>query len=127
MSAAIYNFVPNKLGKPFIEQGADFSVPLIWKDSLGAVIGLVGYTAKLQVRDTYGDLALLLNLTTENGGIIINGSLGKLTLFLTGEQTQAITWEGGVYDLLLTDLSDGQDIRIMQGLMVVSPGVTFND
>jgi len=127
MTAAIYNFVPNILNKPYIEQGADFLVPLIWKDSLGVVINLTGFTAKLQVRETYGDPSLLLEMTTENGGISIDGLNGKVTLFLTGEQTQIINWEGGVYDLLLSKTSTGKDTRLMQGTIIVSPGVTIND
>jgi hypothetical protein len=59
---------------------------------------MAGYTARMQVKDRVGG-AVLLSLTTENGGIALDNTNHTITLLLTAAQTAAITWKKGVYDL----------------------------
>lgn len=47
-------------------------------------------TARMQVRQKYG-MPVLLELTTENGGLILDpDEPGRLTIYMTAEQTDAL-------------------------------------
>jgi hypothetical protein len=106
-----------------IEQGATFRQKFTWKDAKGKPVNLTGYTAKLQVRDSAGATTVLLELTTENVGIVLGGTAGTIELMQTDEQTAALTFLKGVYDLLLL-AADGTALRLIEGSVTVVPGVT---
>jgi hypothetical protein len=78
-------------------------------------------SAQMHIRDGSG--ALLMDLSTENGGLVIAGP-GVLILTLSAAQTAAITWEAGRYDLELTMADDSVD-RWMQGEVTVSREQTY--
>ena len=61
-------------------------------------VDLVGYTARLKVRNRIGGTQLL-DLTTENAGIAIDTGLKTITLSITATATAALTFSKGVYDL----------------------------
>ena len=114
MSAATHNFV--------IDQGADWYATFVYKDSGGTAINLTGYTAALQIRDTYADSTTDLALTSSNG-ITITGATGTLAVHATAAQTTAIAAGNYVYDLEIT--SAGAIVtRLVQGKITVSPQVT---
>lgn len=87
---------------------------------------LAGYTARLQARLSPQSPAVLLELTTENGGIALGASPGQIDLLVTASSTAAIEWQAAVYDLLLTS-ADGRVTRLAQGSVTVSPDVTRAD
>lgn len=103
--------------------GATFTRRVVWKDSLGALIDLTGYTARMQIRQSVRNPAILLTLTTENGGITLGGAAGTVDLLLTSTQTAALTARAGVYDIELID-STGVVTRLLQGAVEISPEVT---
>ncbi len=109
-----------------IEQFATFTKRLIWRDSKKRPINLTGWTAKLQMRANAGSNTVLLELSTENGGIVIDPLKGIIDLILTDEQTGALTFAAAVYDLVLTapGAPVGQAHRLIEGKVLVSPGVT---
>lgn len=107
----------------YIEQGATLSLPIVWKDSDGNVVDLTGYTARMQVRQTVPATTILLSATTENGKLVIEGVDGKVTILLSAEDTTAITWLTGVYDLELIS-GDGVVTRLLEGSVSVSREVT---
>lgn len=84
-------------------------------------VDLTGATARMQVRDSIGG-ALLLELTSDNGGLAITGA-GTLTRTLSAAQTAALTWAEGVYDLEI-EYADGTVQRYLQGAVTVSREVT---
>lgn len=104
-----------------IYQGSRFRYPMRWLigPNLQTLtpVDLTGYTARLQVRDGAGNL--LLDLTTENGGITLGGVLGTIVLLLTTAQTTALTWDVGTYHLEMVQ-PDLEAIRLMGGRMQVS-------
>lgn len=114
MSAATHNFV--------IDQGADWYITFIYKDANGTAINLTGYTAALQIRDTYADSTTDLSLTSSSG-ITITAATGTLDVHATAAQTGAITAGNYVYDLEITS-SGGVVTRLVQGKIVISPQVT---
>ncbi len=79
-------------------------------------VDLTGCTARLRLCG----LGHQLELTTENGGLVIEG-LGQMMIVLTAGQSATITWQRGSYDLDLT-MSDGDVIRWLAGDVIVSGG-----
>lgn len=106
-----------------IEQGATFRRTLTWQQANKRPVNLTGYTALLQVRETAAATGVLLSLSTENGGLTIAGSTGQITILITDEQSLALTFTSGVYDLLLM-APNGDRVRLIEGKVTVSPCVT---
>jgi hypothetical protein len=115
MTAATNNFV--------IDQGANWFLTVVYKDSTGTAINLTGYTAALQIRDTYADSTTDLSLTSPSGGITITGATGTIAITATAAQTGAIAAGSYVYDLEITSAS-GIVTRLIQGRISISPQVT---
>lgn len=107
-----------------IEQGATFRRRLTWKTGTPALpVNLTGYTARMQIRGELTDATVLLELTTENGGITLGGTAGTIDLYISAVATAGITWESGVYDLEMV-ASNSDVIRLVAGGVSVSPEVT---
>lgn len=107
-----------------INQGATLALVATWKDSAGTAVNLTGYTARLNVRETYASASAILTLTTENGGITLGGSAGTITLSASATTTAALTAPfSGVYDLELVS-GGGVVTRLLEGVATVSPEVT---
>ena len=115
--------IPAKL-KLKIIQGATFRKPLVWlAPDKTTPIDLTGCTARMQVRSEVESPTVLLELTTANGGIVIDGPAGKMTLHISPADTASVTWEGGVWDLEVVHPS-GDVTRLAQGSISVLPEVT---
>lgn len=115
MAAAEYDFT--------IEQGATFPLICTYKDDTGAAQDLTGFTARMQIRENLSATAVLLELNTENGRINIEGADGRVELLLTADETAAITWKRGVYDLEI-ESPDGEVKRLLKGRITVDREVT---
>ena len=115
MAAAEYSFE--------IEQGASFYKRVAWKDSAGVPVDLTSYTARMQVRQSVASPVVLFELTTENGRIVLGGSAGTIELRITAEDTAAIAWRRGKYDLELV-APDASVTRFLFGQVSVSFEVT---
>jgi len=106
-----------------IEQGATFNPLLTWRDSEQTPIDLSGYTARLQVRKFYNSPSVILELTTENGGITLGGSAGTIQLYMSDTDTSQLALLNGVYDLEV-ESATGIVYRVLQGSVLVSQEVT---
>jgi hypothetical protein len=104
------------------EQGAEYSKRLVWRDKNKRAVDLTGYTALLQVRDKVGG-TVLVEMSTENGGITLGGKAGTIQLKLTPAQTAALTFQSAVYDMYLY-VGDESAIRLIEGAVKLSPAVT---
>jgi len=106
-----------------IPQGTTFQLPIIWKSkSTGLPVDLTGYSAKLQARKEFnGDALITLIDGSEESGIVLLNSEGKLTLYFSASASNI---SSGVYkyDLLLTCAE--VKIRLMQGVISITPRVT---
>ena len=69
-------------------------------------VNLDTYTARMVVRECAEDSALLLDLTTENGGITLGGATGTIDIDATPTQTSNLTAGDGVYEIELYVGSD---------------------
>jgi hypothetical protein len=69
----------------------------------------------------------VFRLNTTNGGIVLGGTAGTVTLVINAATTAGMTidWDGEiwVHDLLLTFVS-GDVQRTYQGVIIASPAVT---
>ena len=110
-----------------IYQGQTLSEERAWASGATAEtatpVDLTGCTARMQVRGDIESETVLLELTTENGGIVLGGAAGTIVIFMSAVQTAAITWTPGVYDLEIV-FPDGRVRRLFYGVITVSPEVT---
>jgi len=105
-----------------IERGATFSLVLTWKDETEAPVNLTGYTARMHIREKASSSTTLLELTTENSGIVLGGVLGTIEISIPAATSTAFPWSVGVYDL---ELVSGSFVkRMLQGNVTVDTEVT---
>jgi|SRR5690554_6039976 len=112
-----------------IYQGQTFRDRLLIVDDQRLPIDLSSMQARMQVRPEISSDEVLIELTTENGGISL-GSDGILAFSFSAQDTAALrqgvfevqTW---VYDLeLVTPAADPIVDRIAEGVVVFYPEVT---
>ena len=69
MSAGVYNIE--------IEQGGDYALAVTYKDSAGLVFDLSsGYTASMNIKESYLDTSAIDSLTTASGEITLSNGVG---------------------------------------------------
>ena len=86
-----------------IDQGATYSQVFTWKDSAGDPVSLVGWTARMQVRRRMPSTGALVDLTTENSGIVLGGAAGTVTVTIAATATDDLPVGEHVYDLELVN------------------------
>ena len=98
-----------------IEQGADWSRTVAWKNPDGTPIDLTGYTAAMQVRD--GQTLLATPTTT------VSGPAGTITLAIPATTTATLPAATAKYDLFMTD-PGGAVTRLLAGTISIIPRTT---
>ena len=114
MPAGIYNFT--------CEQGATFTREVEVTNFDDSIRTLAGYTARMQVRKDVAASAALIELTTENGRIVINPDTGTVSLTISAADTAALQFSG-IYDLELIGATAVVE-RLLQGLFNLDENVT---
>ena len=117
-----------------IEQGSSWTLSLTWKDDAGIPINLSGYKARMKVRKSYAGPAVL-ELSSDDGDIVLGGALGTIVLSASSEKTGQIgidvtslilnsgkPCQKMVWDMEL-DL-DGTVTRLLQGAAFMYPEAT---
>jgi hypothetical protein len=85
-----------------IKKGATFTLPITYKDDDGVPIDLTGYSAKMQIRSSPTSTEVIVDLTTENGGIIIDEENGLVTAYIDSDATAALdALANGAYDFFI--------------------------
>ena len=107
-----------------VDQNTTFRFVVEYVDSDGNAIDLTGASAKLQVRDTKGGTKLAFTLTSPSGGIIIDGTNGKLTVTMTPTQTNKLFYPKSSYDLMVITAS-GIKTKLVEGFLTLSRSVTI--
>jgi hypothetical protein len=101
-----------------IDQGAEFYRTMTVVDNNGLVVDLSTYTAAGQLRKSY-TANEFIPLTV----VVLNASLGKISIGLSNLVTDTLTINRYVYDVEIT--SDSlKKYRILEGNITVSPNVT---
>lgn len=104
----------------FVEQYADYKTKLNLDDLQGDVINLSGYSVTSQARKSY------YSTTAYNFDVSISDAAqGEITLSMPSANTANMSPGRYVYDLKLID-PDDVVTRVVEGIVVVSPGVTRN-
>lgn len=110
-----------------IYQGATFEKTYVWKTGntvADAVpVNLTGCIARAHLRSSVESDVVLLELTTQNGRIVLGGPAGSIRLLISAADTAAIGWKSAVYDLEI-EFPDQRVVRRMYGGVAVSPEVT---
>ena len=125
MRAGTHNFV--------CEQGSTFSrtvyieQPDLAADPTGATFepfNLVVYTARMQVRRTIDASTFLLELTTENGCLVVGSGIDQndIAINVSASVTASVS-QSGVYDIEI-ESPGGTVSRVLQGTFTVNPEVT---
>jgi hypothetical protein len=83
---------------------------------------LSGYEARMQVRRTIDSSSTIVELSTDDGSIVLGGEDGTIELTISAEDTALIT-SSGVYDLEIID-DVGVVSRVLQGQWRLSAEVT---
>lgn len=113
-------------------QGATFGLAITVKDANNQVMNLSSYTARMQIRSSYGSGSAAETLTTSNGEITITAATGNVALELAATRTAniAVDLNNGkpprstyVYDLELIDGS-GRVSKLLYGDVLVYGEVT---
>lgn len=86
-------------------------------------ISLAGYTAQMQIRETLDSTTSIIELTSANGGIILDTANYSISIFITATQTRAFTFPTAVYSLELTD-SSGVVTTLISGNLTLVQEVT---
>lgn len=132
MTAAKIHFTRDSDAGP-CEQGATFRRQLIYLTLVEGVetpVDLTGMTARMQVRETINATEELLELTTENGGIVLGDEDGTIDLLISADDTEdlaptittGINAKFPVYDL---ELINGDEVtRLFEGRFEIVAEVT---
>jgi tRNA A37 threonylcarbamoyltransferase TsaD len=109
-----------------IFQGATFNQTLFYETGEpSAPVNLAGFTAKMHIRSKPESKALILELSTSNGRIVLNEATGSIRLFISDSDTASLSvCDKAVYDLELYDTANNVTTRILQGNVIISPEVT---
>jgi len=102
-----------------IEQGATFSTTVNVEDTAGSAINLYSYTASSRMSKSYYSTSNTIITSTVTGN-----ANGEITLSMTAANTAILTPGRQVFDLLITNTSTGIKTRVVEGIIIVSPGVT---
>ena len=113
-----------KINLPVIEQGATYRHTLYWKDSFNAPIDLINCSARMQIRATVDSSALITELSTINGRIVITVEEGKLELIIPSSVTKLLKpIASAVYDLEVY-FGSGDTVRLIEGKIIIKAEVT---
>lgn len=105
-----------------IDQGATLGKVFTIKNSDGTLFNLAGYAAVFEAKTTYSDESPIISLTTENGGIVLGGADGTVTLVMSADDTAALDFNQAIYNLDLIS-PDNTVWRILRGTLCLIPGV----
>lgn len=103
-----------------IDQGSSFKTDVTLSDAYGSPLNLTGYTARGQLRKSYGS-----NTFTEFTITLIQPlTRGEISIALSKTQTSALRPGRYVYDIEIEETETGIVTRILEGIITVTPEVT---
>jgi hypothetical protein len=106
-----------------VDENATFTFEVQYLDEDNTPIQLNHHTSKMQVRDTQGGKKLAFTLT-EQDGITITPSLGKLSISISADRTKKLFYPKSAYDLVLVDPSVNTT-RLLEGYLTLNRAVTL--
>lgn len=128
MAAGRYSFT--------IEQGATLDFEVVYKDSNGDPISLVGHDARMQIKPSPGSsttyITLSSSLATDGTGLNLSGSLGtkpltsgSIGIFISANSSSAFNFDEASYDLEIASGSTYPIVtRVLEGKIKLSKEIT---
>lgn len=104
-------------------QGATWTLSLAWNDDDGDPINLTGFSAAMQIRQSYAQSATPIVSVSSGSGITLGGAAGTIEVRVPATSTDDIRAGRYVYDLELTS-GGGEVTRLVEGTVTVTPEVT---
>lgn len=77
-------------------------------------VDLTGFTGRMQIRQKLEDTNFIKELTSQNGGVIINNTTKTIQLYMSATETAALSFQTGVYSLELVS-SGGEVTQLIAG------------
>lgn len=116
----------------YIYQGQTFDDRLMLTDEDGLPVDLTGYSARMQARVELADATPVLDWSSVDGEIVIDGPNGTISFNVSAEATYALPTEHEYvvwrYDLrIFNGATPAYAERVVQGTLLVSPAVTRDD
>jgi hypothetical protein len=107
-----------------IFKGGTFNQTLFYETGEpSSPVDLSGYTAKMQVRSKPESKAVILELSTSNGRIVLNETTGSIRLFVAATDTENLSsCKDAVYDLFL--YNGATKTPVLKGNVIISETVT---
>jgi hypothetical protein len=105
----------------FLEQGATFNTSLTLNDVSGGLLNLTGYTASSQMRKSYYSSNAAATFSVSTGTYPSNG---VITMSMTSSNTANIIPGRYLYDVYIKDNNSDNRIRVLEGIVTVTPQVT---
>lgn len=102
----------------YVDQGSIFSSEFVVKQDDGSVADLSGYSARGKIKKSYSSAS-----GVDMNAVVNSPINGKISVLLTAETTSGMKPGCYVYDVVV-DNSNGTVIRVVEGILVVTPGVT---
>ena len=102
-----------------VDQGTDFSAEVLVDDTDGTTANLTGYSVAGQIRKTYSSSTKVDFTCT-----VQDAAAGKLLIQLSNSQTNAMKAGRYVYDVEITGTSPVETLRVLEGLVTITPQVT---
>lgn len=86
-------------------------------------VDLAGFTARMQIRSKLEDSSVIKELTTTNGGIVINNTTKTIQLYISATDTALFTFSTAVYSLELVS-GGGEVTQLIAGTLSLVKEVT---
>lgn len=87
-------------------------------------VDVTGYSARMHIREEWDSVTEEVNLTTENGKINTNPSLGIFDISIPATETAGLAIDAGVYDLEVMPPASQEVIKLAYGKVKVLPEAT---
>ena len=104
----------------FVDCGSDYEKTIPLKQSNGNPIDLTGYTFLSQLRRHYTD-TVAYNFTVTASG---SPTLGVIKMAMAASVSETIPAGRYVYDVLAINGTTGAQVRLLEGVVDVTPRVT---
>jgi hypothetical protein len=105
----------------FLEKGASFNTTITLYDVNNTPYDLSGFTANSQIRKSYYSANAVATFTT---AFSEDPTDGDLILSLTYQQTANVAAGRYVYDVYLTSQDQSSRVRVLEGIINVTPSAT---
>lgn len=102
-----------------LDQGSTFTTTVIVEGPDG-IVDLTNYIAAAQLRRSYKSVSSI----DFDVVIVSPASLGRVVMKLTAEQTSTLKEGRYVFDLEIKNTVNGEVYRVVEGQIIVNPGVT---